>query len=337
MIGQYYKRSEFYIRFSYFICFALLGSAFSGVSRLCRAGASTSSTDNVQFLAYAIEHMDGVQGYEAWRWVFILEGLFTFAFGLGAWFIIPAFPQDATFLAPAEKQLLLTRLRHDRGTEKTTLKDVDWMRVLFDWKIWSFTLLYFCADMGAASISSFTPTILKELGWTASRAQVMSIPIWMVGIAVTLSASYAAGKLSLRWPFVLAGAGCALVGWCLQYAQVQPAAVRYFALYLIAFGSFMQFPILIGWLNSNLRGRPQQAIASAVQLGIGNCANFVASNVFVTLESPKYPTGFATGVGIAALSILALLVVTLALARHNCKRVLEHKDESEDQDDQISF
>lgn len=32
LIGQYYKRSEFYIRFSYFICFALLGSAFSGVS-----------------------------------------------------------------------------------------------------------------------------------------------------------------------------------------------------------------------------------------------------------------------------------------------------------------
>lgn len=31
LIGQYYRRKEFYIRFSYFICFALLGSAFSGV------------------------------------------------------------------------------------------------------------------------------------------------------------------------------------------------------------------------------------------------------------------------------------------------------------------
>ncbi|KAJ4145961.1 hypothetical protein LMH87_004792 [Akanthomyces muscarius] len=319
LIGQYYKRSEFYIRFSYFICFALLGSAFSG------------------FLAYAIEHMDGMQRYEAWRWVFILEGLFTFAFGLGAWFIIPAFPQDATFLSPAEKELLLTRLRRDRGAEKIDLKGIDWSHVLFDWKIWSFTLLYFCADMGAASISSFTPTILKELGWTASKAQVMSIPIWMVGIVVTLSTSYAAGKLSRRWPFVLAGAICALVGWCLQYAQVQPAAVRYFALYIIASGSFIQFPILIGWLNSNLRGRPQQAIASAVQLGIGNCANFVASNVFITLERPKYPTGFATGVSIAALSIVTLLAVTLALAWHNrkCERGL--KGETEDQEDQASF
>ncbi|KAL7940498.1 aldehyde dehydrogenase family domain-containing protein [Trichoderma barbatum] len=284
LIGQYYRRSEFYIRFSYFICFALLGSAFSGL------------------LAYAIQHMNGMHGYEAWRWVFILEGLFTFAFGLAAWFIIPAFPQDATFLTEDERAMLLARLRRDRGKERIDFKGINWLRVLTDWKIWSFTLIYFCADMGAASISSFTPTILGQLGWSASRAQVMSIPIWMVGIVVTLSTSYASGKLSLRWPFVITGAIFTLIGWCIQYTQVQPPAVRYFALYIIAFGSFLQFPILIGWLNSNLRGRPQQAIASAIQLGIGNCANFVASNVFITKQAPTYPTGFATGVGFATLA-----------------------------------
>ncbi|KAL7905194.1 aldehyde dehydrogenase family domain-containing protein [Trichoderma velutinum] len=284
LIGQYYRRSEFYIRFSYFICFALLGSAFSGL------------------LAYAIEHMNGMHGYEAWRWIFILEGLFTFAFGLAAWFIIPAFPQEAAFLSDDERAMLLARLRHDRGRERVDFKGINWLKLLTDWKIWSFTLIYFCADMGAASISSFTPTILAQLGWSASRAQVMSIPIWMVGIVVTLSTSYASGKLSLRWPFVLTGAIFSLIGWCIQYTQVQPPAVRYFALYIIAFGSFMQFPILIGWLNSNLRGRPQQAVASAVQLGMGNCANFVASNVFITKQAPKYPTGFATGVGFATLA-----------------------------------
>lgn len=290
-----------------------------------------------QLLAYAIEHMDGLQNYESWRWVFILEGLFTVAFGIIAWFIIPAFPQEATFLNEEERTFLLARLRRDRGTEKIDFKGINWLRVLLDWKIWSFTLIYFCADMGAASISSFTPTILNELGWVASRAQVMSIPIWVVGIVVTLSTSYASGKLSLRWPFVLAGMLFALVGWCLQYEQVQPAGVRYFALYIIAFGSFMQFPILIGWLNSNLRGRPQQAIGSAVQLGVGNCANFVASNVFITLERPKYPTGFATGIGITALSIVTLAVLTLVLSWHNRKFDQRHRGQVEDVEDQEDF
>ncbi|UKZ58673.1 uncharacterized protein TrAtP1_000003 [Trichoderma atroviride] len=319
LIGQYYRRSEFYIRFSYFICFALLGSAFSGL------------------LAYAIEHMNGLRGYEAWRWIFILEGLFTFAFGLAAWFIIPAFPQEATFLSEDERAMLLARLRHDRGRERVDFKGINWLKILTDWKVWSFTLIYFCADMGAASISSFTPTILAQLGWSASRAQVMSIPIWMVGIVVTLSTSYASGKLSLRWPFVLIGAIFSLIGWCIQYTQVQPPAVRYFALYIIAFGSFMQFPILIGWLNSNLRGRPQQAVASAVQLGMGNCANFVASNVFITKQAPKYPTGFATGVGFATLAAVSILLVTGALAWHNRQFDRKHRDRVENMEDQENF
>ncbi|KAK3191427.1 hypothetical protein K4F52_002638 [Lecanicillium sp. MT-2017a] len=318
LIGQYYRRNEFYIRFSYFICFALFGSAFSGL------------------LAYAIYYMNGLHGYEAWRWVFILEGLFTVAFGLVAWFIIPAFPQEATFLDDGERTMLLARLRHDRGKERLDFKGANWPRLLTDWKIWSFTLVYFCADMGAASISAFTPTILAELGWNASRAQVMSIPIWMVGIVVTLSTSYASGKLALRWPFVLTGAVFAFVGWCIQYAQIQPAGVRYFALYIIAFGSFMQFPILIGWLNSNLRGRPQQAVASAVQLGIGNCANFVASNVFIKKQSPQYPTGFATGIGLAALSIICIILLTLGLGWHN-RRFEQIVDEGEGIKDQENF
>lgn len=281
--------------------------------------------------------MGGTAGYESWRWVFILEGLFTFVFGVASWFIIPRFPQEATFLTEGERGLLLDRLQHDRGNERINFEGIHWIKLLTDWKIWAFTLIYFCADMGAASISSFTPTILAQLHWTASRAQVMSIPIWVVGIVVTLSTSYVSGKLSLRWPFVLTGQIFALIGWCIQLKQVQPPGVRYFALYIIAFGSFMQFPILIGWLNSNLRGRPQQAISSAVQLGIGNCANFVASNVFITTEAPRYPTGFATGVGFASLSIVALILVVIALTWHNREFDRRHPDAAadavEDQED----
>lgn len=281
--------------------------------------------------------MGGTAGYESWRWLFILEGLFTFAFGIVAWFIIPGFPQDATFLTDEERTLLLARLKHDRGNERIDFEGINWIEAMTDWKIWAFTLMYFCADMGAASISSFTPTILAQLHWTASKAQIMSIPIWLVGMVVTLSASYASGKLSLRWPFVLTGAIFALVGWVIQLEQVQPPGVRYFALYIIAFGSFMQFPILVGWLNSNLRGRPQQAISSAVQIGLGNCANFVASNVFITTQAPRYPTGYATGLGFVCLSIVVLIAITLALVLHNRRFDQKHPnigmDYVEDQED----
>ncbi|KFZ11655.1 hypothetical protein V501_04622 [Pseudogymnoascus sp. VKM F-4519 (FW-2642)] len=320
LIGQYYKRSEFNVRFAWFICFALGGSACGGL------------------LAFALEHMGGLAGYESWRWVFIIEGLITIAFSVVAFMIIPGFPEDAKFLTEPERAFLLKRLRDDRGNEKTDMKGVPWLRVLLDWKVWAFTVVFFCCDMSAASISAFTPTILKELGWTKSTAQVMSIPIWVVGIVFTLSASFLSGKLSIRYPFVFFGIALSLVGWAIQLAQVQPAGVRYFALFAIASGAFMQMPILIGWLNGNLRGRPAQAVGAAVQLGIGNCANFISSNVFILGEAPKYPTGFKAGLAITAVGGGVLVVVVLLMAWHNSKlSKAEEGGEVKDEHDQENF
>ncbi|OBT38804.1 hypothetical protein VE00_10641 [Pseudogymnoascus sp. WSF 3629] len=320
LIGQYYRRSEFNVRFAWFICFALGGSACGGL------------------LAFALEHMGGLAGYESWRWVFIIEGLITIAFSVAAFMIIPGFPEDAKFLTEPERAFLLKRLRDDRGNEKTDMKGVPWLRVLLDWKVWAFTVVFFCCDMSAASISAFTPTILKELGWTKSTAQVMSIPIWVVGIVFTLSASFVSGKLSIRYPFVFFGIALSLVGWAIQLAQVQPPGVRYFALFAIASGAFMQMPILIGWLNGNLRGRPAQAVGAAVQLGIGNCANFISSNVFILKEAPKYPTGFKAGLAITAVGGGVLVIVVLLMAWHNSKlSKAEEGGEVKDEHDQENF
>ncbi|KFY53404.1 hypothetical protein V496_07616 [Pseudogymnoascus sp. VKM F-4515 (FW-2607)] len=320
LIGQYYKRSEFNVRFAWFICFALGGSACGGL------------------LAFALEHMGGLAGYESWRWVFIIEGLITVAFSVAAFVIIPGFPEDAKFLTEPERAFLLNRLREDRGEEKIDMKNVPWLRVLLDWKVWTFTVVFFCCDMSAASISAFTPTILKELGWTKSTAQVMSIPIWVVGIVFTLSASFLSGKLSIRYPFVFLGIALSLIGWAIQLAQVQRPGVRYFALFAIASGAFMQMPILIGWLNGNLRGRPAQAIGAAVQLGIGNCANFISSNVFITEEAPKYPTGFTAGLAITAVGGGMLIIVVLLMAWHNSKLTkAEEGGDVKDKHDQETF
>jgi MFS family permease len=61
LIAEYYTRKEASLRFAFFFTFGVLGPAISGL------------------LAFAIRNMDGIQGKEGWRWIFILEGtkLFT--------------------------------------------------------------------------------------------------------------------------------------------------------------------------------------------------------------------------------------------------------------------
>lgn len=80
--------------------------------------------------------MGGVGGYSAWRWIFILEGLISVVFSVPLYFVVPGFPQEAAFLTEEERSYLLQRLALERGEEKVTIHTIQWVKVLFNWKIW---------------------------------------------------------------------------------------------------------------------------------------------------------------------------------------------------------
>jgi len=299
MMGSYYRKHEFPLRYSCFTTSALIGASFSS------------------FLAYAINFMNGVQGISSWRWIFILEGLFNICVALFTFIVLPPFPAESTFLSPEEKQHLLDRLFQERGDEADTLRGQPWLSFLFDWQTWLNIVMYFGADMSAAAISQFSPTILSELGWTANEANLRNVPIWLVGALIAVTANILAGRLRLRFPFILAGATLCTVGWAIQLSQVSPSGVRYFALYLIATGAFVQLPMCVAWLSANLVGRPRKAVAHALQIGFGNSANFVSANVFITGQRPRYPTGFTTGLVITLVGLGAACVLEYTLWRKN--------------------
>lgn len=86
-----YKREEQAKRVSYlFVCTALSG-AFGGL------------------LAYGILQMDGVAGLQGWKWVYIIEGLFSIAVAVAVWFGLPNDPSNAYFLNAEEKHLMKIR------------------------------------------------------------------------------------------------------------------------------------------------------------------------------------------------------------------------------------
>jgi hypothetical protein len=57
--------------------------------------------------------MAGIGGYDGWRWIFILEGLFTFLVAVVAFWVVPDWPETAKFLKPEERELLVRRLAMD--------------------------------------------------------------------------------------------------------------------------------------------------------------------------------------------------------------------------------
>ncbi|KAH1975747.1 hypothetical protein KXW88_009490 [Aspergillus fumigatus] len=276
VINMYYRRHELQWRLNVFFSASIVAGAISGL------------------LAYAINNMDGVAGYSGWRWIFILEGLATIVVAVIAKFIVVDWPETARFLNEDERALLLRRLAQDQGEARMDRLDKKSLRRAFsDPKIYLGPLMYFGIVNTGYAVSFFTPTILNQLGWTAVRAQVMSIPIYCVATVIALSAAYTSDRLRHRYLFTLAGCLIATMGYVILLCQASvPVGARYFAVFAITGGGYLTQPILMGWLSNNMAGHYKQSIASAMQIGFGNCGGLVASNIFFKEEAPRYTTGY---------------------------------------------
>lgn len=166
--------------------------------------------------------------------------------------------------------------------------------------------------------SFFTPTIIRDMGWTSLMAQVMSIPTYVVAAIMTLCVAIISDRVRHRFAFVLLGCSIVTVGYVILLAQRSvPVGGRYFALFAITSGGYIAQPLLIGWLSNNMSGHYKQAVASAMQIGFGNCGGLVASNIFLSSEAPFYPTGYGTSLGLIWVCVIASVILFLVLKREN--------------------
>lgn len=248
----------------------------------------------------------------------------TIAIAIPILLFCPNFPQQAQswFLKPDERDRVLRQLEASRGAEikGSAADNVALWKVLVDWRIHLFTMCFFCCDITAASISAFSPTILTELGWTNTVAQLMTMPVWASGIISSFTITYLASRLNFRTPFVVGCICLQLIGWIIMRVYVRQAGVRYLALFFMSMGTFPQMPIFMAWLSANLRGHKYLAVGMAWMVGFGNCANFISSNVFIKAEAPRYVTGFTNGLVFTIVGMLLTLLGCALLVVKNKKR-----------------
>lgn len=77
---------------------------------------------------------------------------------------------------------------------------------------------------------------------------------------------------------------------------------------------------MVGWTIDNVSGSLKQGVATAVVIGLGNLANLVSSNVFITDQAPTYRTGFGTGLASSCLAGVAATVLLVGMWIENGRR-----------------
>ena len=97
--------------------------------------------------------------------------------GTLSWWIIVDFPSDATFLTPEEQQIVIHRLETDgqHGGRNESFKMVELKNSFTDWKTYTGAIMYMGVDGALYAFSLFLPSIIYEMKYTATRAQLMSV------------------------------------------------------------------------------------------------------------------------------------------------------------------
>ncbi|CUA75441.1 Putative metabolite transport protein NicT [Rhizoctonia solani] len=124
VFSVYYKRRERHWRVAVFLGGAAVSGAFGGI------------------LAWAIGKMDGVGGRPGWAWIFILEGLLIVVIAIAAYWLVPNWPDQASFLTQDERVRLIARSKNDSAG---TSERFDWkyvIQALSDHLVWAYAFLF---------------------------------------------------------------------------------------------------------------------------------------------------------------------------------------------------
>jgi MFS family permease len=331
-LTMWYCTNEMALRQGLFFSAASMAGAFSGL------------------LAYLIVKMDGVGGYEGWRWIFILEGLLTVAVAIAAFFMLHDFPETASFLTVEERAWAVHRLKYQGSAQSGRMiaesDKFEWKYVamaLTDWQLYVGLLMYWGIVCPLYGIGFFLPTIINKLGYTAAIAQLLTIPIYITAAALTIVVCYFSDKAAKagksRSPYIFFPMCAILVGFvmaiCGSAAGNVPGVV-YAGVFIATCGIYPAFPGNITWMSNNLAGSYKRAAGMAFHIGVGNLGGAMASNFYRTRDAPKFLLGHGLEIMFCVIGLIAVISLRFSYMRINKKRDAMQDDGSEYTDQQLS-
>ncbi|EKG17513.1 Major facilitator superfamily [Macrophomina phaseolina MS6] len=310
LLTTWYKRFELQTRMAVFFSAASMAGAFSGL------------------LAFAIEKMDSAGGLAGWRWIFILEGIVTVVIGVMCFKLLPDSPESASFLQPDERQFIVHRLQTDSGTRTGHVETADlfhWPTIrsaLMEWKIWFAIIIYWGNSISLYGFTYSAPSVILGLGYSAANAQLLTIPIYVLGVIATIAVSYCADKYRTRWPFIVGPYCIAAAGFlgllCIPHPRLP--GLTYAFLFCIPAGVYPPLIGVLSWIGNNLAPSWKRAIGMALLISMGNLGGAIGSNVYLEDQKPHYWLGFGFGLGISVAAIVATLVLKMAFETLNRKK-----------------
>lgn len=188
-------------------------------------------------------------------------------------FIFPDDPERTKYLNERERELAIKRIYVDQPQIRETKEEIDRdliRRGLLNINTVGAIWLYCCTNVTVQGLGVFLPSVLRVNypGASNVRIQILTVPVYIVAMVVTLIITYLCVRLRTHWYFAALGGALAITGYGIWVGTgPDDAQLRYAACFLNMSSGFILGPVALGWAAANASPDTIRAMVGAVVTG----------------------------------------------------------------------
>ncbi|KAF7324460.1 MFS domain-containing protein [Mycena sanguinolenta] len=244
-LSFFYPRQRLQTRVSTFFSSASISGAFGGI------------------MAYGIINLNGKH---------VVVGLVSF-------FFMPASPDHARFLNDEEKSYIKAKLKEDGAISGDDADSFSWAEVgkaFVSIHVLIVGIVFFFSGVVLYSLAYFTPSIIQTLGYTAAKAQLMSVPPFAVAFVVAMIAAWISDRYKCRGIVSSVCSVFCIIGFAM-FLRSKNHHVQYGSLFLSIPGTYAMAPAISTWNANNAAPHVRRATAIAIGFIMTNSGGILAT------------------------------------------------------------
>ncbi|ORX51984.1 MFS general substrate transporter [Hesseltinella vesiculosa] len=275
-------------------------------------------------IGYGIGHMDGQGGKSGWRWIMIILGSVTVAFGFFCFFFLIDNPKSKLICRDEKTRAILAERTLDNAVVRNkTIKVAHMIEAVKELRFWCFVFAALLINMQNGALSTYSSLITNSLGFSSLDAILLTIPNGVVDVIYILIAIFVNQRYGHTLPLA-----CVLMAWStiglILLITIPVAKVKLLGLYS-TWSYASAFVLLLTSLANNVAGYTKKVFYSSVLLVFYTIGNFLGPISLLNQTAPYVP-GMVVFICANVASIVLLLIAHFSMARENRRRLESKSD-----------
>jgi MFS family permease len=209
--------------------------------------------------------------------------------------------------------------------------------VLTDWKTWPYLIVCLSGLQSVNGLSTWGATIIKSLGFTSIRANLLSAPAPIIaafgGVALaTYVDRYKRFGYAIIFTAIWTIAGVVAL---YHLPVTQKGSWAFYAALVVTGAAPSWQPINVTWLSLNQKSPQRRAIAYAVYIGCSNLGGTYGNQVFRGSDAPLYRKAWIACLSLAGVWLAVVIGQTIAFQWANARYIKRHSGNHDPEAEQL--